>query len=414
MLSVVDRPAILGGEPVARSRIPFTRIIIGEEEKKAVEEILRSRLFVNGPYTRLLEEEFARYVGVKHAVATSNGTTALFLAYLALGLGFGSRIATTPLTFIATASTILHIGGVPLFADVDEYGNLDPCLVEELEELDAVVVVHLYGLPADMNGFDRISRARNCYIIEDAAHAHGAEFSGRKAGSLGHAATFSFYPSKIIGAGGWGGIVTTNNSDVAYRLRMLRAHGELRVIKGAEGAYEYVMLGYNMRLSEIEAAITYYQLKRLDDLVRKRREAAKILSEMLSEVPGISIPREPPGRKHSYYIYSITIEPQIIGWDRDRFVEALNAEGIDARRGYHIPLHRTTLFKKIHDGAINPFATLIDYPKYSEMRFPNAERLAERTVWLPLYPGLKVETIEAVAKAVRKLVLWGRRRRGLD
>ncbi|MEX0568995.1 MAG: DegT/DnrJ/EryC1/StrS family aminotransferase, partial [Candidatus Njordarchaeota archaeon] len=355
----------------------------------------------------LLEKEFARYVGVKYAIAVSNGTDALFLSYLALGITFSSKVVTTPLSFIATASTIVHAGAVPLFSDVCEDGNLDPDDILKLDDdYSAITVVHLFGKPAAMDDFVKIAREKGCYLIEDAAHAHGATYNGRKIGTFGDVATFSFYPTKIIAAGGWGGIIVTNDDSIAEKLRLLRAHGELKVLKGVPGAYEYVRLGYNMRMSEFEAAVAYFQLKEIDSIIKARIRAARILSELLQDVPGVSLPKVENCAKHVFYIYSILIDPKKVGWNRDDFVRALNAEGICARRGYHIPLHKTSLFRNINDVSVNHMARVVKYPDYRSLNLKKAESLAKKMVWLPMYPEISETELELVAKAIKKLIRW--------
>ncbi len=408
----MEKPAILGGSPVTKDKIPFVKISPLPEELDVVEEIIRSRIFVNGPYTRLLEQEFARYLGVKHAIAVSNGTDALFLSYIALGIGFGDKVVTTPVTFIATASTILHVGAIPLFCDVKMDGNIDPDKIHEIRSdgFSAITVVHLYGKPVDMSQMIKIAKERGCFIIEDAAHAHGAKFHGKKIGTFGDIATFSFYPTKIIPAGGWGGIIVTNNDELAEKIRLLRGHGELRILKGPEGAYEYIRLGYNMRISEIEAAIAYLHLKRIDEYIEKRRKLAWTLTELIGDLPGIITPTEENNTKHAFYIYSILIDPSIIGWTRDEFVRALNAEGICARRGYHIPLYATKLFREINNPEVNHLARLQKYPDYSRLKLRNAEIVTSRSVWLPLYPSMEYKEVELIAKAIRKLILWKKQR----
>lgn len=407
----LEKPAILGGEPTTKKKIPFTQIVMADDEIRAVNEILKKKIFVCGEYTELLEREFARYVGTKHALAVSNGTDGLFLSLLALDITFGSRVVTTPLTFVASASTIIHAGAVPIFVDVLPDGNLDPSKVSEVENFDAICLVHLYGLPVDFDEFQRISTEKSIPIIEDASHAHGAEYRGRKVGSLGDVAVFSLYPSKIIAAGGWGGIISTSNDELLEKLKLLRAHGELRAVAGDKGAYEYIRLGYNLRISEIEAAVAYFQLRKLDEFVAARRKISRYLTELLSDVPGIRLPKEPPEKKHAFYIYAIQIDPREIGWTRDAFVEALNAEGISARSGYHTPLHKTLLFRNINDPKVNHFARVVKYPDYSSLSLPMAEGLAKTTVWLPMYPTMSSDEVECVAKAIKKLVNWGRAHR---
>ena len=304
-----EKPAILGGEPITRKPIKFVEIIIGEEEKRAVLEIIERKEFVSNEFIEKLEKEFARFVGTKYALAISNGTDALFLSYLALGISFHDFVITTPLTFVATASTIIHVGAIPIFADVDKDSNLSPHATSEVipkykKEIKGITVVHTYGKPVEMEKFSEIAQENDLYLIEDASHAHGALYKGRKVGSIGDVGVFSLYPSKIIAAGGWGGIITTNNKELADKLILLRAHGELRHIYGQKGAYLYRRLGYNMRMSNIEAAVAYYQLKRINEFIEKRRKIARYLSELLASIEGISTPTENEYCKHVYYIYA--------------------------------------------------------------------------------------------------------------
>jgi len=409
---MLDKPAIFGGEPVAKKPIKFTEIIIGDEEKRAIMEILETKQFVSGDYITKFEKEFAAFVGAKYAISISNGTDALFLAYLALGITFGNYVITTPLTFVATASSIIHAGAIPLFADVEDDGNLSPKSIEKVMDTysaNAITVVHMYGKPAKMDEILEIARERNSYVIEDAAHAHGAEYKGRKVGTLGDIATFSLYPTKILAAGGWGGVITTNRKEIADSLILLRAHGELRHVLGREGEYLYAKLGYNMRMSNIEAAVAYYQLRKIDRFIEQRRKIARLLNDALEDIPGINPPTEEPYIRHVYYIYSITIDEKEIGWPRDDFVRALNAEGIEARTGYHVPLHKQELFIKINDPTINHFARVNKYPEYSKQTFPQAEKLAKYTIWLPMHPNLTEEDVEKISYAITKLIKWRRK-----
>ncbi len=409
---MMDKPAILGGEPVSKKPIRFTEILLTQEEKEAVMECLDARHLTSGEYIEKFEKAFAQFIGVRHALAISNGTDALFLSYLALNLTFKKKIITTPLTFIATASSIIHAGAIPIFADVENDGNISPESVRSImkkEEISAITVVHMYGKPVKLEEFKEICNEAGIPLIEDAAHAHGAEYKGRKIGTWGDIAAFSLYPTKIIAAGGWGGVLTTNNDELYEELILLRAHGELRHIIGPEGAYVYRRLGYNMRMSNIEAAVAYYQLLKINDFIEKRRRNAKLLSEKLIDLPGIEVPREEPNSKHVYYIYAITIDEKKIKWTRDEFVKALNKEGIEAKKGYHIPLHQQEFFRKINDPKVNHFALVNSYPDYSRMHLPNAERLSKTTIWLPMHPNLTEEDIEKIAHAIEKLINWKKR-----
>ncbi len=388
-------------------KIPFVKLDIGEEEKEAVLEALNSGELAVGKYIELLEREFARYVGVKHAISVSNGTDGLFLAYLAFDLTFGKKILTTPITFVATASTIIHVGSIPLFADVGIDLNIDPKSVKEVvnsENVDAICLVHVFGKPVEMQEIYEIIKEREILIIEDASHAHGAEYGGKKVGSLGDIAVFSLYPTKIIAAGGWGGLITTNSDEVYEKLLYLRAHGEERVKQGSKGSYLYSRLGYNLRLSNIEAAVAYYQLKKIDYYLDKRRRNAKILSELLGDIEGFVLPEDPLNGKHSYYIYNVLIDVNEIKLDRDWLVSKLNEFGIPAQKGYHVPLHKQKLFLNIDDPNVNHFAKTIKYPDYRKIRLPNAEIFSRNSFWLPIHPGLEEDDIVYMVDIIKKII----------
>ena len=410
---MIEKPAILGGEPTTKRKIPLYCICTGEEEKEAIIDAFNKKAFASGEFIKKLEDEFARFIGTKHALAVSNGTDGLFLAYLAYGLTFGKKIITTPLTFVATASTIVHTGAIPVFCDVELDGNISPMKIQELvksENIDGISIVHLYGKPVEMKPIMELAKENNIVVIEDASHAHGAEYNGKKVGSIGDIGVFSLYPSKVIAAGGWGGLITTNDDEIAEKIILLRGHGELKNIIGKKGAYKFRILGYNFRMNNMEAAVAYYQLKKIDSFIEKRRKNAKLLSELLRDVPGITIPEEKPHIKHIFYLYAIVLDDKITGWSRDEFVEALNAEGIEAQPGYVVPLHKQEVFLKLNDPNVNHFAKINKYPDYSKMRFPNAEYLSNHTIWLPTHPCLKEEDVENIAKAIKKLISWKKNR----
>ncbi len=405
----IEKPAIIGGEPVSKHWIPIAKPIIGDEEKQAVMEALEKGALASGEFIEKFEKEFARYIGVKHAIATSCGTDALFISYLSLDLTFNKKILTTPLTFIATASAAICTGAIPIFADVEEDANISPeeiSKVLEKEHINGICVVHMYGKPCRMEKILSMAREYNIPVIEDASHAHGAEYKGKKVGNLGDIAAFSLYPAKIIAAGGWGGVIVTNNDELAETARLIALQGELREVRGTKTAYEFVRIGYNMRMSNIEAAVAYYQLRKLNKFIEIRRKYARILTEMLEDVPGIKTPTDPAYGKHVYYLYVITIDEKKIGWSRDEFVEALRKENIDARRGYHKPLHQQELFLKINDPRVNYFAKIVKYPEYSKLSYPTAEKLSKTSVWLPCHPALTEKDVENIGKAIRKLISW--------
>ena len=405
----MEKPAILGGKPVREKPLPFVSIIFDDDEIQSSLIALKDRALASGVFIEKFEKEFANFIGTKYAVSVSNGTDGLFLAYLVLGLTFNKHVVTTPITFIATASTIVHTGAIPIFADVDFDGNISPESVAKVVksgEVDGLSLVHLYGKPVEMDPILEIAEEYQIPIIEDASHAHGAEYKGKKVGSIGDIGVFSLYPTKVIAAGGWGGVITTNNREIYEKLLYLRAHGEERVKLGKAGAYTYIRLGYNLRMSNIEAAVAYHQLKKINKFIEARQKNAKLLTDLLSDVDGLILPTYPAYMKHIFYIYNVLIDENKIGWTRDKFVEALNAEGIPAERGYHTPLHKQPLFQRINDPNVNHFARIIKYPDYGKVKLPKAEEVAKRTIWLPVHPGLNEEDIESIAKAIVKLIEW--------
>ena len=382
-----------------KKEFKFVDILIGEEEKKAVLEILENKEFAYGKYVDLLEKEFARYIGTKYALAVSNGTDGLFLANLALGLTFKKKVLTTPMTFIATASSILHAGAIPIFSDVKNDSNMDPDYTRKIiknEKIDGISVVHLYGKPVDIDIFKELTDEYDIPLIEDASHAHGAVYKNKKIGSWGDIAVFSLYPTKVIAAGGWGGIITTNDEEIYEKLIYLRAHGEEKVVKGKEGAYIHSQLGYNFRMSNIEAAIAYFQLKRIDEFIEQRRKNAKVLREILEGIDGITLPGDPEGGLNVFYIFNLVLERKGGEIIRDKVVERAKALGIPAERGYHTPLHKQPLFRNINDVKVNHLAKIINYPNYNDLTLPKAEKLARTTVWLPVHPGLSEEDMSLI------------------
>ena len=305
--------------------IPIAKPLLGAEELAAIQEVLDSGRLVQGPKVEAFEKAFADYVGRKHAVAVANGTAALHVALLAHGIGKGAEVVIPPLTFFATASTALSVGARPVFADVDRASyNLDPGKLpaQITRRTAAVVPVHLYGQTADMDPILEAARDHDAIVIEDAAQAHGAEYKGKKAGRFGDSACFSFYATKNMTTGE-GGMIVTDRDDVAEKARLLRDHGQA-------AKYEHVLLGFNLRMTEIAAAIGLVQLKKLDGWVRARRANAKALSKGLEGIEGLVPPAEGNWMVHAYYQYIVRAEPPFHR-TRDELVAALVEDGIGSR-----------------------------------------------------------------------------------
>jgi Predicted pyridoxal phosphate-dependent enzyme apparently involved in regulation of cell wall biogenesis len=372
---------------------------------------LRSGALVSthGRWVRSFEEGLAKFVGVKYAYATTSGTTALHLALKALGVGPGDEVITTPFTFAASATAVLHANAVPIFADIDrETLNLDPASVESkiTDRTKAVVVVHLAGYPAEMDAFMKLADRYGLYIVEDVAQALGAEYRGRRAGSMGHISAFSFYATKHI-TGGEGGAVATDVAAYAERARLIRAHGET-------DKYFYELLGYNYRLTELQGLLLYHELRRFEELQRAREEYVRALLDGLARLEGeglLSVVKPRPYVKHGWHLVQILLSLERLSRPRDFVVDALRSEGIgNVSVAYPIPLYRTPLFQRMEGhGRGCPWSCPFYGRKIAYERLPNAEWAAERVVSLLVLPNLTPEDAADTAKAFEKVLLELRR-----
>jgi dTDP-4-amino-4,6-dideoxygalactose transaminase len=377
----------------------------GETEQEAVARILESGLVADGPVVRAFEMDFADYCGTDHAVATANGTAALHAALEALDLGDGDRVVTTPFSFVASANAIRLAGATPVFADIDpETYNLDPEAARDAVrafDADAILVVHLYGLPAEMATFRRIADEEDVALVEDAAQAHGARYAvdgtadaatdgdhadtsgqhigkfGQHVGTFGDATAFSFYPTKNMTTGE-GGMVVTDDETVADRAASFVNHG-----RPADGGYSHVRLGHNFRMTSLAAAIGRIQLDKLPDWVRARRENAAYLTDRLDDVAGVEPPAEPSGRRHAYHQYTVRCRDG----DRDRLQSALAERGVGSGVYYPTPIPDL-------DAYAGDVALSADDGEH-------ARRAAEEVLSLPVHPDLSAADREQIVAAVR-------------
>ncbi|WP_280537351.1 DegT/DnrJ/EryC1/StrS family aminotransferase [Halopenitus sp. POP-27] len=354
--------------------IPIADPQLDDAELERVRSVVESGMIADGPEVRSFEDEFASFCGTEHAVATSNGTTALHTALEALGLGEGDTVLTTPFSFIASANAIRLAGANPIFADIDpETYLLDPEAVrnaiENHGDVDAIVVVHLYGLAADMSEFQSIADEYDLLLIEDAAQAHGAEYGGSRVGSFGDVACFSFYPTKNMTTAE-GGMITTDRSDVRDKAKRFINHGR-------SDNYEHIEIGHNFRMTSIAAAIGRSQLEKLPRFTKSRRQNAANLSDGLCTTP-VDTPTEPEDRKHVYHQYTV----------RTRHRDAL-ADHLDNRN--------------IGSGIYYP-TCIHEQPAYSHVsaQFPTAERAAETVLSLPVHPAVSDSDIETITTAVEE------------
>jgi dTDP-4-amino-4,6-dideoxygalactose transaminase len=351
---------------------------IKAEIDDAIQRVIDSCAFAGGPFVDKFEAEWAAYCGVPHAIGVANGTEALWLALIALGIGRGDEVITVPNTFIATAEAITYSGATPVFVDTDpEYYTMDPRLLEAAitPRTKAVIPVHLFGQMADMDAILALAKRHDLFVIEDACQAHGASYNEAKAGSLGDAAAFSFYPGKNLGAYGEAGAVTTRDADLARKIRMLRDHGQSK-------KYYHDVIGWNGRMDGIQGAILSVKLRHLDGWCDARRSRASLYHELLSGT-GVTLPGEDPRCRHVYHLYAIQVE------ERDRVMAALSELGIGT--GIHYPV--IVPDQTCYQGHAQPHDVSV------------SRKDSTRLLSLPMYPELADSQVREVAAALRSLIL---------
>lgn len=349
-----------------------------EEILAAVDRVCRASAFILGEEVEAFEGEFAAFCGARHCVGVNSGTSALHLGLFALGVQPGDEVITTPNTFIATVEAILYCGARPVFVDVDPAtGNIDPRLIERAitSRTRVILPVHLYGRPADMDAIQEIASRRGLRILEDAAQAHGARYRGRRLGSLGNPAVFSFYPTKNLGANGESGAIVTDDDSVAHYARIARAHG-------ATARYHHEMIGYNYRMEGLQAAILRLKLRRLEDWTVKRREVAARYRRLLDGAP-LDLPFDDPRDESIYHQFAIYVSR------RDCVIRKLAVQGIESTVHYPLPLH------------LQPACSTLGYPPGS---FPHSERACERVMSLPAHPWITPDQVEFVVRELREIL----------
>ncbi len=351
---------------------------IKEDVAAGLQDVLDNTAFAGGPFVAKFEEEFASFCDSKFAIGVGSGTEALWLALLGLDIGAGDEVITTPNTFIATAEAISFSGAKPVFVDIDEQTyNMDPQLLEAAitPKTKAIIPVHLYGQTADMDPIIKIAKDKGLFIIEDACQAHGAKYNGKPAGSIGDAGCFSFYPGKNLGAYGEAGAVTTNNEDLAAKMRMIRDHGQ-------KEKYYHSMVGWNARMDGFQGAVLSVKLKHLSQWNESRRKNAQLYNQLLSDVDGIILPTEADYAKHVYHIYAILID------NRQQLMDALAKEQISCGIHYPVPLHLQEAYSSLG---------------YKKGNFPITEKCCEQLVSLPMFPELTSEQISYVVEKIKSI-----------
>ena len=348
---------------------------IKPEIDNAIKEIIDNTAFILGKSVEELEKSFAEFCNVKYAIGVNSGTAALHLALLSLGIKQGDEVITVPNTFIATAEAISHCGATPVFCDINEKTyNIDPELIEEkiTNKTKTIVPVHLYGNPCDMDKINAIAEKHNLFVVEDACQAHGAEYKGKKVGSLSNISAFSFYPGKNLGAYGEGGMIITNNEELANKCRLYRAHGE-------HPKNTHSIIGYNYRLEGMQAAVLNVKLKHLSQWNEARREKAEIYNRLLKNI--VITPKIDKNNKSVFHLYVIRHK------QRDKLREFLQKKGIATGIHYEKPIHLQQAYSALG---------------YNEGDFLIAEKVMKEIVSLPIYPELTEEQIEYVCNTIKE------------
>jgi dTDP-4-amino-4,6-dideoxygalactose transaminase len=366
--------------------IPINLPNIGEEEIQAVVQVMKSGILTNalgaGPKVSEFEKKFAQFAEVKHSIAVNTGTAALHAALMAVGIKAGDEVILPSFTFVATAEAVVLAGGKPVFADIDpETYTLSPAEIEKVitKKTKAIIPVDLYGLPADMKAIREAASKYNLTIIEDCAQSHGATCEGKAAGVLADLACWSLYAAKNIGTGE-GGVITTDNDELAERVRMIRTHGEK--IK-----YQSIILGTNYRMTEIQAAIGIIQLKRLPVFFAKRSKNARRMTTKLSGSNKIKLPPDLPNRKPSWYLYTVRII-DASEEKRNNIVKQMHQKGIGADAYYPIPVNKMPYYKE----------------NFGDFKLPETEKAAKQVISLPIHPAVTDEEIDFIDKTLLELL----------
>jgi len=371
--------------------IPYGHQQIDKSDIASVARVLKGDWITQGPAVEQFEQAIARYCKVKYAVAFSSGTAALHGAYAAAGIGPGDEVITTPMTFAATANAIVYCGGKPVFADIQEDTlNINPEEIKKkiTKRTKALAPVDFAGHPAELDSIKKIAREHNLFVIEDAAHALGSEYNGKKVGSFSDMTIFSFHPVKAITTGE-GGMIVTERKDFYDRLMAFRNHGIIKKPGKGPWYYEIQTPGYNFRLTDMQCALGLSQFKKLDKFVQRRREIVRQYNQAFRNVPGLMLPIEKAYAKSAYHLYPIRLRLELLKTGRRKIFEALREKGLGVQVHY-IPLHLHPFYKKTFG--------------YKKGDFPNAERYYERTISIPLFPGMTHAQARYVIKTIRTIL----------
>ncbi|SMC40358.1 UDP-4-amino-4,6-dideoxy-N-acetyl-beta-L-altrosamine transaminase [Sporomusa malonica] len=375
--------------------LPYGKQWLDEDDIKAVVDVLQSDYLTTGPKIAEFEKAFAQCVDAKFAVAISNGTAALHAACYAAGITVGDEVITSPITFAASANAVLYCGGTPVFADIDTATyNIDPQEIRKkiTDKTKAIIPVHFSGQPCDMDEIERIAKEYNLIVIEDAAHAVGADYKGKLIGGISDMTTFSFHPVKHITTGE-GGMITTNNEDIYQKLLLFRSHGITRdkdrmLDQQGPWYYEQLELGYNYRMTDIQAALGLSQLNKADKFLHRRREIADMYTEAFKDTTALRVPFQQNGCNSSWHLYVIQLNLERLSFDRKKFFEAIHRENIGVNVHY-LPVYKHPYYQQ--NG-------------YREVKCLHSENLYERIISLPIFPKMTNQDIDDVITSVKTIL----------
>jgi dTDP-4-amino-4,6-dideoxygalactose transaminase len=391
LIPTVDAVLIAAGrtppQKKMQTKVPFLDLLshhqpLMNEMNLAIQEVIKNSAFAGGSFVAAFEQDFATYCDAPYAIGVGSGTEALWLSLLACDVGPGDEVITVPSTFIATAEAITYSGAKPVFVDIDEVTyTMDPVGLEKAltRRTKAIIPVHLFGQPADMDPIVEFASKHGLYVIEDACQAHGAEYKGKRVGKLGDLACFSFYPGKNLGAIGEAGAIVTERSDLQEKIRTLRDHGQVR-------KYVHSIIGWNCRMDGIQGAVLQIKLRKLEANNQRRRAHASHYDAGLSGIDGIVIPVQAPYAQHVYHIYAIRVA------NRDEVIKLLADQGVATGIHYPVPVHLQEAYR---------------FLEYGSGAFPIAERCANEFVSLPMYPELTPSQVELVIEAVKEAITGG-------
>ncbi|MHA1729463.1 MAG: DegT/DnrJ/EryC1/StrS family aminotransferase [Promethearchaeota archaeon] len=356
-------------------KVPLCVMYMDDEIKKVVLDVLESGQYINGPQAKAFEEEFARFIGTKRAVSVNSGTSALFIAFMELGIKPGDEVIVPSHTFIASVSQAIHLGAKPVFVEADPNNytmDIDDVRKKITNKTKAIVAVHIYGHPVDMDPLMSLAREFNITVIEDCAQSHGTKYKGKNVGTIGHYSCFSFFPSKIMNVGGDGGMILTNNEQSADRMAMLKNHGRKK-------KYTHELFGMNMRMPEIPAAIGRVQLKKLPFFIKRRKNIVKKYTHAFLQIPEIQIQKTADWADPVYYVYTIQLN------NREKFINYLKDNGVSTGIHYPIPLHCQPIIKK----------------EFGEISLPVTEKICQRIISIPLSAAMTDEQVNYVIKKIQ-------------